>query len=156
MKKAIQFIIILFCAYSNAQQKQDIDSLDIELRGDFRVIRNVIIYMPDADKKEIPVKVIMDCPESIYKSSGITIPKINNMLFKSYFNALHSCKNKYTFVAKEVELIYYSKCNVWLATTVFTAQNDYGVIKEGQKSLFFNLKDYSEISITDLPCITQK
>jgi hypothetical protein len=77
------------------------------------------------------------------------------MLFKSYFNALHSCRNKYTFVAKEVELIYYSKCNVWLATTVFTAQNDYGVIKEGQKSLFFNLKDYSEISITDLPCITQ-
>ena len=158
MKRKIFYItlFIIYCNYSNAQQKQDIDSLDITLSRGTREIRNVVIYLPDANRKDIPVNIIMDCPESIYKSSGITISKINNLLFKSFLNALYSCENKYTFVAKEIELIYYSKCDVWLVTTEFTAQNDYGVIQEGQKSSFFNLKDYSEISILDLPCITKK
>ena len=157
MKRILQLFILLFCIYSNAQQsKQLIDSLDVKLFGNTRVIRNTIINMPNADKKDMPVKVIMDCPESIYKSSGITISRINNLIIKSYYNAMYSCKNKYTFVAKEIELIYYSKCDNWLATTVFTAQNDFGVTKDGEKASFFSLKDYSEISIADLPCITAK
>ncbi len=158
MKKTIQLLMLLFSFYSNAQQqqKQLIDSLDVKTFGNSKSIRNVVIYMPNADKKDVPVKIIMDCPESIYKSSGITLAKLNNMLIKSYYSAMYSCKNKYTFVPKEIELVYYAKCDNWLVTTIYTAQNDYGVTKEGDKSTFFDLKDYSEISISNLPCITNK
>ena len=51
--------------------------------------------------------------------------------------SISSTKNKYTYNAKIIKLSYISDSDTWHSTIEYTAQNDYGALKDGLNSATF-------------------
>lgn len=130
--------------------KTSIDTLDLKFERNYVSIDEVLIYQKNADKVDVPIRFSLSIPDSIYNNSKITIKKLNRMIMTAHYSAMYSCKNKYTFVPKEMRLWYYSKYNVLDVDCKFTAQNDYGATKDGNDHVMFDINGDKEVSMYDM------
>jgi hypothetical protein len=143
----ILFIVLLSCIQVvNSQEKKWIEPGDVVFENGYTKYRNIQILTDKADKSLVKVPLSLSFPDSIYKASGMTEQKLNTMMFTACANAMYSCKNKYTYEPKEISIFYDSLNKMWASTVIFTAQNDYGAVKDGREAVYFDAKGDKELS----------
>ncbi len=98
-----------------------------------------IIGKNGADEN-VNIKFSITITESQLKELGVD--KINQINNKVLLETKYTLKNKYTFIPREIRWTYSDKGtfkNKWLVTIKYSAQNDFGALKDGDNNLFFNI-----------------
>ena len=106
--------------------------------GTMSLIRK-IIGKNGADEN-VNIKFSITITESQLKELGVD--KINQINNKALLETKYTLKNKYTFIPREIRWTYSDKGafkNKWLVTIKYSAQNDFGALKDGDNNLFFNI-----------------
>ena len=98
-----------------------------------------IIGKNGADEN-VNIKFSITITESQLKELGVD--KINQINNKALLDTKYTLKNKYTFTPREIRWTYSDKGtfkNKWLVSIKYSAQNDFGALKDGDNNLFFNI-----------------
>ena len=98
-----------------------------------------IIGKNGADEN-VNIKFSITITESQLKELGVD--KINQINNKALLETKYTLKNKYTFIPREIRWTYSDKGafkNKWLVSIKYSAQNDFGALKDGDNNLFFNI-----------------
>lgn len=87
------------------------------------------ILLNDGSEKPIETKFLFSAPNEKFKALGLE--KINIIIHISNFKAILKMKNKYTYQPRKASLFYSKDKNEWTCAIQYTAQNDYGALKDG-------------------------
>lgn len=90
-----------------------------------------LIKMENADEKKIDVKFSFISTKEEF--STLTESSINIMVTKANIEVMHLMKNKYTYTPKKILMIHSAENQNWIIDIAYTAQNDYGGLKDGHK-----------------------
>lgn len=137
MKKIIVALFLFTSSLVFSQQTVLIEKDDFKLESDKRWrVTSKICNLKNGDNKPSEAIITVSFSENMY--SKIDINKINDILLFSNEKSKELVKNKYTYVTKIMKLSFLPDTNQWHLTIEFTAQNDYGAIKDGLNSGNFN------------------
>lgn len=102
------------------------------------------IIVKDGAENDVRAKFIFLSSKESWNRLGIQ--NVNNCTHNALIKTKYLLKNKYTFIPREINWYYADKgafIGKWMVTVKYSAQNDYGALKDGEESIFFN-EDGSE------------
>lgn len=138
--KRLLFLLLTISCVAQENKKTSIDSLDLINP------KEVVIFMKHKDETLKPVKISFTLKNNDLSVHNVDFKKVNIITLTSFYHAMYSCKNTYTFIARNINFYYDEKHNAWFISTEFTAQNDYGATKDGTDYSYFSPDGSKELS----------
>lgn len=99
-------------------------------------ILNKKVWFKDGNDNLINGKIDVMVDISLFNSE--LIESLNNTINVALLQTKWNLKNKSTFTPKSILLSVSVGSNPWVAIVKYTAQNDYGAIKDGSTIVYFN------------------
>lgn len=105
------------------------------------------ILLNDGSDKPVETQFLFSSPQEKFKDLGNE--QINTILHISNYKTLLSTKNKYTYQPRKVSLLYDEDNGQWTCAIGYTAQNDYGALKDGTIFYIYDQKGNFIKSLAD-------
>jgi len=87
------------------------------------------IRLNDGSEKPVETSFLFSGPAEKFKSLGTS--QINLIIHTANYRTVLAVKNKYTYQPRKVSLFYSVEKQQWTCAIEYTAQNDYGALKDG-------------------------
>lgn len=87
------------------------------------------IYVIDGDEKTTQIEFSFYCNENTFKQ--IEVDKITEMIRYANIKSMFLMKNRRTYIPKSIRVFFSEESKEWMVSVEYTAQNDYGAIKDG-------------------------
>lgn len=98
------------------------------------------IITEDGAGNKVEVKFSIFITEAQLKELGVE--NINKINYDALVKTKYTLKNKYTFIPREISWYNSDKSNFkgkWLVSIKYSAQNDFGALKDGANQIFYNI-----------------
>ena len=123
-----------------------INQSDFINQGEDIVYKNEFINILNGDENYVKCK--FSYRGSLNRFSTVGIDLFNTMLSTSNVKTMFKMKNRRTYIPKKISLFFVEEKNYWLCSVDYTAQNDYGGLKDGTSYTTFNeLGEFQSIII---------
>ncbi len=106
--------------------------------GKMSLSRKIISEDGAGNKVKVDFSILIS--EAQLQELGVN--KINQVNNDALLKTKYTLKNKYTFIPREINWHYSDKGifkGKWLVAVKYSAQNDFGALKDGQENLLFNI-----------------
>ena len=90
----------------------------------------------DGVDKDVLIKFSIIILEKQLQEFGVK--RINDFNYNALSIAKHKLKNKFTFVPRDINWFYNENLKKWTVSINYSAQNDYGALKDGFEMIYFN------------------
>ena len=128
-------LFFCFVGYSQNTESTILKESDFKVMGDDVKFFKKDIYVIAGNEKKIL------CPfaysSTLNEFKGIGVEKINSMLATSYIKPMFKMKNRFTYTPVSIFIYFSDKNNEWVSVIEYTAQNDYGALKNGRYYVSF-------------------
>lgn len=135
MKKSIFVILSLFISFlSFGQEITKDDIINSKMKSDIDIlIAKEISVLNGAGKEEL-IQFSANLPYELVNDNNAAF--FNQCTKKALQKAKLKLKNTFTFIPRSVSWIYFD--NAWGVTVLFSAQNDFGALKDGDTRIIYD------------------